>query len=168
MQFKYCPLCRGELSKKNYKLFICRKCGFHFYINPKPSNAAILKNGKGKILLVKRKYPPKKNSWGLPGGFVEINETVEDSLRRELKEELGIFVKKIKYFSSFTDRYFYQGINYYVLVNFFVGGIKNQRPIPDDDISEFAFFSSSEIPFEKIAFKSFRQVIKDYFQTGKP
>ena len=43
-----------------------------------------------KIVLVKRKYPPFKGYWAIPGGLVAMEETVEQSALRELKEETGI------------------------------------------------------------------------------
>ncbi len=44
----------------------------------------------GKILLVKRGYPPSKGRWSIPGGHVEIGEGILDAARRELEEETGI------------------------------------------------------------------------------
>ncbi|NOZ30825.1 MAG: NUDIX domain-containing protein, partial [Crenarchaeota archaeon] len=44
----------------------------------------------GKILLVKRKYPPGKGRWSIPGGHVEVNESILEAARRELLEETGI------------------------------------------------------------------------------
>jgi 8-oxo-dGTP diphosphatase len=43
-----------------------------------------------KILLVKRGYPPSKGRWSIPGGHVEIGETILEAARRELEEETGI------------------------------------------------------------------------------
>jgi mutator protein MutT len=57
-----------------------------------PGVPAIIRNSKGEILLGKR----DKNSltypdyWGLPGGLIEYGETVEQAIKRELKEELGV------------------------------------------------------------------------------
>ena len=47
---------------------------------------------EGKVLLVKRKYEPLKGQWSLPGGMVEIGETLEAALAREMLEETGLRV----------------------------------------------------------------------------
>jgi mutator protein MutT len=46
----------------------------------------------GKVVLVKRKYEPLKGQWSLPGGMVEIGETLETALAREMLEETGLRV----------------------------------------------------------------------------
>ncbi|MEW5820552.1 MAG: NUDIX domain-containing protein [Cyanobacteriota bacterium] len=43
-----------------------------------------------QVLLIKRKTPPFKDSWAIPGGFIHVNETLEDAALRELKEETGV------------------------------------------------------------------------------
>ena len=47
---------------------------------------------KESVTLIKRKNPPYKGSWALPGGFVEYGETVESAAIRETKEETGLDV----------------------------------------------------------------------------
>ena len=53
--------------------------------------AVILKNKK--ILLVQRKFEPKAGYWTLPGGTVELGETIHHALKREIREECGIEIE---------------------------------------------------------------------------
>ncbi len=52
----------------------------------------IIKNNK--ILLIKRRDDPDRIQWAIPGGKVEINETLEEALKREMKEETGLNVSR--------------------------------------------------------------------------
>lgn len=47
----------------------------------------------GRVVLIRRKNDPFRDHWALPGGFVEIGETVEEAARRETKEETGLTVE---------------------------------------------------------------------------
>jgi 8-oxo-dGTP diphosphatase len=47
----------------------------------------------GRILLVKRRNPPNKGRWAVPGGLVELGESTLDAARREVREELGIEIE---------------------------------------------------------------------------
>ena len=46
----------------------------------------------GNVVLIRRKYEPLKGHWSLPGGMVEVGETLEDALAREMLEETGLTV----------------------------------------------------------------------------
>ena len=47
----------------------------------------------GDVLLVRRAYPPRAGEWSLPGGRIELGESLVDAVRRELLEETGIEVE---------------------------------------------------------------------------
>lgn len=160
--YNHCVRCGKKTKRGEKNVAICTSCGFHNYINPRPTTGAILKNSEGEILLVKRKVPPQKNFWDTPGGFVDLNESVEESLLRELDEELGITVFDLKYFYSGYDTYLYQGILYPTLPLVFVGHIGDQIPQPKSDVSEVKFFTIKEIPFERLAFQHLKDALKEF------
>lgn len=56
---------------------------------------------KQGIVLIQRRHPPE--GWALPGGFCEIGETVEDAVRREVREETGLELEGLKQFRVYSD-----------------------------------------------------------------
>ena len=54
------------------------------------------------VLLIQRDRPPFQNKWALPGGFVDMDETVEESIARELKEETNLEKVDLFQFQSFS------------------------------------------------------------------
>lgn len=169
-KFKFCPNCKNKLKRLEKRLVNCSKCGFHFYFNPVPTCALILQNKKGEILMVKRKYPPKKGFWDLPGGFIDFKETAEEAIIRETKEELGLKIKKISYFGSYIGFYPYKGINYQPLCFFYTTKLKTnqlKKIKVADDACDFKFFARNEIPWSKISFIDIKTALKDYISKTK-
>lgn len=57
----------------------------------------------GKILLIKRARDPFKGMWAIPGGRIEDNETAEQCLVREMKEETGLDIEPIKMTGLYSE-----------------------------------------------------------------
>jgi len=64
---------------------------------------AIIQHTDGGIVLVKRGHEPFKDMWALPGGFVEVGETVENACLREVKEETGLDAKIVCLMGVYSD-----------------------------------------------------------------
>ena len=58
---------------------------------------------QGKFVLIQRKNPPFQGMWALPGGFVDIGETVESAAVRETKEETGLDVELLALLGVYSD-----------------------------------------------------------------
>ena len=65
--------------------------------------------------MVRRAKEPAKGTLDLPGGFVDMSETVEEGMRREIKEETGLDVDHIQYLFSSPNVYMYSGMGVYTL-----------------------------------------------------
>src|SRR4030042_3445554 len=164
--FKFCPKCKNKLKQSFNlpagRLVDCSSCGFHFYINPAVTNAVILENERGEILLVKRKSKPFAGYWDLPGGFVDYDESCEESTIREIEEELKITIDKIKYLCSFPDIYPYKEFEYHTLCFFYICklSLEQEKQLKySDDITGFKFFKKDKIPYEKLSFKGLEYAI---------
>lgn len=76
--------------------------------------AAIILN-KDKAFITKRPISKKMGGlWEFPGGKIEKDETPEEALKREIKEELGVDIYDLNHFMNFTHVYDFSDINFYV------------------------------------------------------
>lgn len=115
-KFKYCPVCGSKHFKvNNFKSKRCQDCGFTYYANPCSATAAFIINDRNEMLVVRRAKEPAKGTLDLPGGFVDMYETVEEGMRREIKEETGLEVGEIRYLFSSPNVYMYSGLGVHTL-----------------------------------------------------
>lgn len=114
--FRYCPVCGSEhFPVNNFKSRKCRDCGFTYYANPCSATAAFIINDRQEMLVVRRAKEPAKGTLDLPGGFVDMGETVEEGMCREIKEETGLDVHDIQYIFSSPNVYVYSGMGIHTL-----------------------------------------------------
>ncbi|MHA1581139.1 MAG: NUDIX domain-containing protein [Candidatus Baldrarchaeia archaeon] len=119
---------------------------------------AIIKINDNKIVLVKRKNPPYKGWWALPGGIVEYGETVEEAVKREVKEETGLEVEIEKLVNVYSDPN-RDPRGHFVSICFLcrkVGGVLKAAT----DAAEVSVFSLKEVGNLKLAFDH-RKMLED-------
>lgn len=160
-KFTHCPICgsiqfeiNGERSRH------CSDCGFTYYANASASTAAIITNSKGEILLTTRAFEPAKGKLDLPGGFVDMNETAEEALIRELKEELNIEINNHTYLFSLPNEYNFSGITVHTLDIFFKVEVDDNIQIKtDDDVASAQFYNLNNVNIEDIGLCSIQKAI---------
>lgn len=119
-----------------------------------------------KILLIQRKHPPFRNSWAIPGGFVNIEkqENLEDTAKRELSEETGltdIYLEQLKTYGepNRDPRMRVITVAYFALIP---GNYLNDHSVlAADDAENADWFSLRNLP--KLAFDH-RQILDDLLQ----
>lgn len=106
--------------------------------------------GELKVLLIQRALEPFKGRWALPGGFVRVDETVDEAARRELGEEAGlknVFLEQLYTFGEVRrdPRERVVSVAYYALVK-----LSDHRAKAATDAAEAEWFPMSKVP--KLAF----------------
>ncbi len=160
---RFCGRC-GSRTKDSTteRALVCPECGQTEY--PKISPAVIVAVTDGDRLLMSR-YRVNHSTYrgyALIAGFVEIGETFEETVRREVMEEVGLKVKNIRYFKSqpwaFTDT---------EMIGFFaeLDGADTIR-LQEDELSEAGWYTRDEIPDDDRLI-SVGTEMKMYFKYGE-
>jgi 8-oxo-dGTP diphosphatase len=71
--------------------------------SPRLTVDCVITGEAGEIVLIRRNHAPFKDSYALPGGFVEVGETVEEACRREIKEETNLELYDLRLVGVYSD-----------------------------------------------------------------
>ena len=168
MKARFCLACGARLAPviaEGHRRLRCPRCGWTYYANPVPAAVAVVIE-RGRLLLGRRARAPYAGTWDLPGGFLEAGELPAAGLRRELREELGVGVRRAVLIGFATDRYGPGCV--VVLTAVYRVHPTTRRVRAADDVSELRWFPLPSIPYRDIAFLAIRRFLRHYVTTGKP
>ena len=168
-KFKYCPVCgSSHFVINNFKSKKCQDCGFTYYFNASAANVALILNEKKELLVVRRKNDPGKGMLDLPGGFIDMEETGEEGVAREVKEETGLDAIDIKYQFSYPNTYLYSGLLVHTLDMFFKIQVKDLSHVEAmDDAAAYYWIPLADIHIEDFAFDSIKKGLKRFIAAEK-
>jgi ADP-ribose pyrophosphatase YjhB (NUDIX family) len=150
----FCPRCGAAADVRFPRSLHCPSCGYAAFFNPKPVGCAIAREPDGRVWLARRGYEPGKGLWSMPGGFVDLGETVEDAVVRELQEELCVGARLgalVGVYSRAAEP---------VMVIVFEAELAG-APRPTDEAPEITAFAPDEIPWERLAFWTDSAALRD-------
>ena len=153
-------MCRSRISTPR-----SRACWLsnEYFLNPSAANAALIMNGRDELLVITRKNDPAKGTLDLPGGFYDMNETAEQGLAREVKEETGLTVVSSRLLFSYPNTYLYSSFTVHTLDFFFLCRV-------DDFTAGYEWIAVKKLRPERFGLDSIRRAVTRFqqdFETGK-
>ncbi|OGM13932.1 hypothetical protein A3D84_03385 [Candidatus Woesebacteria bacterium RIFCSPHIGHO2_02_FULL_42_20] len=131
----------------------CVLCSFE---NPKVCSTAIIIKDQ-KMLVAKRAGSPFKGKWDFIGGYINKNESPEDAMKREIKEELGVNCK-CRYLTSFCGTASYEGYGYPVLAMCYLVELSGKIKLNKKENSKLSWIPIKNL--KTIAFDSNQKILK--------
>lgn len=158
---RFCGRCGAPLHPDTRERMLrCDRCGQMEY--PKICPAVIVAVTDGNRLLLS-KYAGRTNArYALVAGFTEIGETLEETVQREVMEEVGLKVKNIRYYKSRP-----WGFSSTILAGFFcdLDG-SDQITLDQNELAEAEWFAREDVPLQDETHASMTQEMIRWFKTG--
>lgn len=115
-------------------------------------------NRQNELLVCRRAKDPAKGTLDLPGGFIDMAETGEEGVAREVKEETGMKVVKAEYLFSLPNIYIYSGFPVHTLDMFFLCTVEDTLHFKAmDDAADLFFLPLKDIRTEDFGLGSIRK-----------
>ena len=171
-KFKYCPVCGSRhFEVNNFKSKKCADCGFVYYANPCSATVAFIvrhTTAGTELLVATRAKEPAKGTLDLVGGFVDMDETVEEGLLREIREETGMEVDNSKLLFSLPNVYRYSDMDIHTLDMFFLVEVPaDAHPKADDDVAALQWIELSKLDYRLFGLHSISQGVKRFVSQSK-
>lgn len=113
---------------------------------PQSAVGAIVIRGK-EVLLVKRNNPPGRGLWSIPGGCVELGETLQEAAEREIREETGVIIRATKpvYTFDVIERDDEGRIRFHYVIVDLLAEYMSGKPHPRSDVCEARWVQAQEL-----------------------
>ncbi len=153
MEMNFCRRCGSPLTAGSEESYHCSN-GHTLYANPAPAVGIFFVTPDNQVLLAVRGIEPFKGKLDAIGGFVDIDETFEQAVKREVLEELGLSPDQYdepEYLYSGTGPYPYDGEERMIIGTMFWSRLKpGVVPTPNDDVAGIQYVSLDSFDFSEV------------------
>ncbi len=160
----YCHLCGAKYVDGKEQPWECSSCGNLCYENSRPCAEAVIFNPAGQVLVSTRGIDPNKGKKDLPGGFIMLNETVEDGLSREILEELELerddYSTPLFCCSWTADDYEFSNESVSTLTMDFAIIVNKKDIQAHDDVAGVEFYDLDEIDSLEFSYPLYPDIIR--------
>ena len=156
------PLQFGTIEGEDRERLVCKACGHIVYVNPRLVVTAFPVTDRGELVLLRRGIEPGYGSWAQPGGFLEVDETVNQAAIRETFEETGLLIEPGEIIGLYTR------LEAAVVTIAFEARIVGGVAIVTPEALEVRPFAPEAIPWPEIAFKTTVWALRDWFARRRP
>jgi ADP-ribose pyrophosphatase len=163
--YQFCPLCgEGRKPTGQSRPFRCHACQYTSFFGPVTAVGGVITNSHNEVLLIERAREPGKGKLGMPGGFVDANESAEVALRREIFEEVGLQVGEFAFLMTAPNSYSYQGVVTPVLDIFFHAKIEANQNVAAEatEVSAWMWTIPDRDALDRMAFESNRKALEQF------
>lgn len=163
VNMNFCPECGGPLQRhvvggepRNH--WFCQRCQQPHHVYPRVVVTAFIACGK-RLLWVQRALPPQRGKWAIPGGFLELGETLAEGAARELHEEAGIVLPpgQLQLYMTGSITFINQ------LYMGFRATVASDLCLPGVESMECRFFTREECPWEQLAYPQVNDSIRQAY-----
>jgi ADP-ribose pyrophosphatase YjhB (NUDIX family) len=152
----------GPIEGEDRERLVCEACGHIVYVNPRLVVTAFPVTERGEIVLLRRGIEPGYGSWAQPGGFLEVDETVNQAAIRETFEETGLLIEPGEIIGLYTR------LEAAVVTIAFEARIVGGVAIVTPEALEVRTFTPEVIPWPDIAFKTTVWALRDWLARRRP
>jgi ADP-ribose pyrophosphatase YjhB (NUDIX family) len=152
----------GTIPGEDRERLACPGCGHVAYVNPRLVVTTLPITDTGDIVLIRRGIDPGKGTWAQPGGFLEVDETVNQAAVRETFEETGLLVEPGEIVGLYTR------LEASVVTIAFEARILGGTAGPTTEATEVAAFAPEDIPWPGIQFKTTMWALHDWLARRRP
>lgn len=155
----------AHFEENNEKSKRCAQCGFTYYFNSSAATVAFILNSRGELLVCRRAKEPAKGTLDLPGGFIDMYETGEEGVSREVREETGLTVTRAQYLFSLPNTYLYSDFLVHTLDQFFLCSVEDDTELAAlDDVAESRWIPLAEVNPTLFGLDSVRQGVERFLK----